>query len=699
MAIAMSEALENAVLAETARAFAAYRAGFMRGLALDPDLKVSEWADKHRVLSSESSSMPGRWRNELAPYLVEVMDCLSPSHLSREIVFMKSAQVGGSECGLNWFGLIATMSPGPMGIWLPTTDLAKAYVRTKLQPAIDATPMLHNKVVEQKSRDEKGSTTMFKKFPGGYALISGANSSAGMQMFSLRYLLKEEISEWPFDVDGRGDPDQMTDARTKAFDQNKKIFNVSTPGIKGRCRITLKFEASDQRRWYMPCPHCGDYQRLKWENLKYSEIPPFASHYVCDSCGTVIEHAHKRWMLDLGCWIKCYPGDDCPSEVIPQADIEAYKARSDGGRQPGFHINQLSSPFVHWDAAVFDYLKAKGDAKGMKVFTQQTLGEAYEESGEVPDHDLLAKRTQDYRIGSLPKGALFITGAADVQINRIEYAVYGWGIGFTRWLIDKGVLEGDPQDHEVWRKLAEVTERTYKDALGRSWPIDLFGVDTGYRTQRVYSFVRARAGGMKVLALDGRAGWGAPPIGTPTKQDIDFEGKKHGSVMLYPVGTWDLKTELYAALQKTIMGPDENGEWTVGAAHFPDACDAGYFKQITAEFLKEVERKNGLVQREWVKMKDQANEALDIAVYSAALAHHLADRLAPEDWHRLAAERAAEPESAQLALDRYWGSSLVKPEPNKAGVPETETVNESAASEAEPSWIGPARTGSWIRRN
>ncbi len=688
----MSDALEQSVLNDAGNGFAAYRAGFMRGLAPDPDMTVSEWASKHRVLSSESSSTPGRWRNELVPYLREVMDCLSPSHPSREIVFKKSAQVGGTECGINWFGLIATLSPGPMGIWLPTVDLAKAYVRTKLQPAIEATAELRGKVVEQKSRDEKGSTTMFKKFPGGFALVSGANSSAAMQMHSLRFLLKEEISEWPFDVDGRGDPDQMVDARTKSFDVNKKIFNNSTPGIKGQCRISIKYEASDQRRWLMPCPHCGAYQRMQWERLQFSEIPPFNAQYACAGCGACIEHHHKRWMLDRGVWVKYWPGEDCPPEVIAGENIAQHQARGDGGREPGFHINQLSSPFVHWDQTVFDFLKARGDSKGMKVFTQQTLGEDYEESGEVPDYELLAKRTQDYRLQSLPSGALFITGAADVQHNRIEYAVYGWGVGFTRWLIDKGVLEGDPHDQEVWRALSDVTERRYTDGRGRTWPIDLFGVDSGYLTPRVYAFVRSRAGTMKVMALDGRPGWGEAPIGTPSKRDVDFAGRKMGSVMLYPVGTWDQKTELYSALTKTIAGPDENGAWPVGCAHYPDVCDKDYFKQLTAEYLAEKPRKNGLISREWVKIKAQPNEALDIAVYAGALAHHLADRLSPEDWHRLAAERAAEVEEAQLALDKYWDAGLIKPEV-AAAVPETPAAAPPAAT-----WLDPERTQNWLRR-
>lgn len=692
--------LIDRVLRDVTRGADVCRHAFLGGLAPDADLMVSEWAAAHRVVSGEVSASPGKWSNELAPYLVEPMDCLSPTHPARDVTFKKSAQIGGTECGLNWFGLIASEAPGPMGIWLPTVEMAKAYVRTKLQPTIESTPALRKKVSEQKSRDERGSTTMFKKFPGGFALISGANSSAGLQMFSLKYLIKEELSEWPWDVEGRGDPDGLVDARTKSFDRDAKRFNISTPGLKGQCRISAKYQASDQRKWYMPCPHCGIYQVLMWDNLKHEEQSPYNAHYACAGCGVLIAHHYKKGMIAKGVWLKCYEGEDCPPLCVAPEEVAQYRARSSGGREPGFWINQLSSPFVHWDSTVAEWMNAKKDDAKKKVFWQQSLGEEWEESGEAPDQEKLVSLVETYALRTLPKEALFITAAADVQANRIEYGVYGWGVGLSRWLIDKGVIEGDPAEEEVWRKLDEVVDRRYEDAKGRIWPIDLFGVDTGYLSHRVYSWVRRHAASGKVFALDGRAGWRLPPLGTPSKRDIAFDGRKAGTVMLWPVGTWDLKSELYNALRKTLAGRDEDGLWKLGAAHFPAVCDVDFFKQLTAEYLNETPNKAGYVIKHWIKRKGQPNEAHDIAVYAAALAHHLSDSLSGDDWQNLIAKRSAAPESAQLDLSHLWGATLK--EHIAAQNPDASIAEDVAPTPAVPAsqvtqseWIGRDTSG-WL---
>jgi phage terminase large subunit GpA-like protein len=235
------------------------------GLAPDPVVTVSAWAEQSRQLSVAETPRPGKWDNSQVPYLSEPMDCMSLSEPNREVIFLGSAQVAKTQAGINAFGTIACRTPAPMLTVLPTEGEVNKYVNLKLNPAIEATPELREKVDEQKSRDEKGSTTRLKRFPGGFNQIVGANSSAGLQMVSVRVLLLEEVSEYPFDVDERGDPVDLAIARTKAFTENRKIIYVSTPAIKGSCRITAKYEAGDQRRFYVPCPHCGAFQVLKFE--------------------------------------------------------------------------------------------------------------------------------------------------------------------------------------------------------------------------------------------------------------------------------------------------------------------------------------------------------------------------------------------------------------------------------------------------
>ncbi|MGE0154796.1 MAG: phage terminase large subunit family protein [Reyranellaceae bacterium] len=639
---------------------------FAEGLRPPPVRSVAQWAEQApRIVSAESGTRwPGPWSNAIAPYLVEIMECLSLSHPAREVTFKKSAQVAGSEAGINLIANVIAENPAPVLVVLPTLDEGKKYVKLKLQPTIEATPVLRQAVREQKSRDEDGSTTFFKKFKGGFVQVTGANTSKGLQMITARVIVKEEISEWPYDVDGRGDPFDLADRACKIFEGREKKTNISTPGVvdeSGRgCRVSERYAASDQRRYYVPCPHCDGYQVLEFDRLAKED--PDRAVYSCRACGADIEHHAKRAMLAKGVWLKTYAGPTCPPQIVRAHEIEVHRARPSGNRQPGFAINVLYSPVETWQAVAQRWIAAQGNPRKLKVFYQQDLGEPWEERGEQPDHDRLheAATSLEYGWQRIPPGALFVTAAIDVQGNRLEFGVYAWGVGLTGWLIDKGIVEGDPSSPETWAGLDKVLARTYEDRHGKPWRIDLAGIDTGYQTQAVYRYVRRHAAAGKVYALDGRDGWKLPPLGTPKKQDVDFEGKRIGAIMLWPVGTWDLKSEHYWALGEMLKGPDPaTGRLPQGAIHYNDRCDPAYFKQLTAEFLKEVEvGGTGRTRKVWHKDRSTPNEALDIAVYARGLAHHLSDQLTAADWANLAATRGAPPIEVQADLARLWSPPL-----------------------------------------
>lgn len=623
-----------------ANALAVCAAAFASGIAVPPAKVVSVWAAEKRIVAEESGSPhPGKWQNDRTPYLVEPMDVMSLAHPSREVTFKKSAQVAGTEAGLNLLGQIIDETPAPTMVVLPTIDEGKAYVRVKLQPMIDATPAVKAKVREQKSRDEEGSTTAFKRFRGGYLRITGANSSRGLQMMSVRVLVREEISEWPLDVDGRGDPMDLSQHRTDAWRGREKIINISTPALVGLCRVSDKYEASDQRRYFVPCPHCGFYQPLEWKYLFFpgkdgKETPaPEQAAYQCVDCGALIEHHHKLEMIAGGKWVARFPDDP--------------------HRQPGFYLNQLYSPFVPWSDIAQTFLAGKGDPRKEKAFTQQVLGEPYEEKGDAPDSAKLLERLDPYVMGGkMPPGVLLITSAIDVQADRLEFGVWGWGIGKTSWLLDKGILLGNTALPETWRQADELLARRYIDAHGRAWPIDRLAVDAGYNTQHVYAWARGKP---NVLAVKGMPGHLAPALGTPKVMDVDLRGKKtRRGIRLWPVGTWPLKSEFYANLAKTIEGPDGYGNFKIGYVHLPQGLDEAYCKQLTAESLV-TRTVKGRVSREWVA--SGRNEALDIRVYAAAAASHLGiDRFTPSRWQSLAIERGAPPESVQRDLESLWGT-------------------------------------------
>lgn len=642
------------------------------GLTPDPVVNVAEWAQAKRMVSAEESPRPGPWDNATVPYLVEPMECASLSHPARDVVVIGSAQTAKTQVGVNALGTVIDMTPCPVLVVLPTIEESRKYNRLKLEPALNATPVLRAKVVEQKSRDEKSSTTTFKRFAGGNIALTGANSASGLQMVSVRMLILEEVAGYPLDVDGRGDPVDLALARTKAFTEFRKVLWLSTTGIEGICRITAKYEESDQRRFYVPCPHCETFQVLHFQNLKWegdldSGVKVW---FQCLAHGCIIDPQHKVGMVAKGIWLKAYAGDDAPSQAVEPQHIARHRSRSSGNRHPGFHIWQAYSPFVPWEDTVIEWLKAKDDAEKEKVFTQQALGIAWKEKGDAPDWEKLKAQLQARPRGVLPPGALILVMGVDVQGNRLEWDVWAFGIGKTRWHIDSGVLEGDTGDtgdqtgaRTVWTGLDEVMRRTWVSHNGRPFGLEMTAIDAGYNTQAVYDFVRRR--GPRVIAVKGMPGHMAPAIGTATKQDFNWKGEKiKGGVLLWPVGTWTLKSALYAAARKTLEGPGPDGQWRVGAVHLSaDVVDDTWLKQFTAEQLITHQTRKGL-EMSWEVIQGRRNERLDTAIYAAAAVAHLGiDRFTPETWARLICERGSEPERAQADLFTAIISEFVPPPP------------------------------------
>lgn len=612
------------------------------GLMPDPAIAPSAWAAENFIVP-DGPYAGEKWRPDVAPYLIEPLDCLAPDHPATRVSVRKSAQVGYTALLIGWAGSVIDVAPASMLVVMPTVDLGKGFNREKLEPAIQASRALRAKVADQKVRSGEGSTALFKRFPGGFMVLTGANSSVQLRSRTIKYALTDEIDDWPEDLDGQGDPMGMVDARQIAFHAtgNYKKLEGSTPKTKGASRIDAAFEEGDQRWYQVPCPHCGGEQKLVWDRLDWSEIPPHNARYACVHCGTLIEHRFKPQMLAAGRWVAEAPGF---------------------GRHPSFHLNALYSPFTTWDHMTAAYVAAKDNPQRLKTWWNLWLGESWEERGDTPSEDLLFERRQSYPSGRVPPGALFLTGAADVQGDRIEWAVYAWNATFGSWLIDRGIVEGDTAGDEVWRRLSAVVDRTYPDQWGKPWDLDAFGVDAGFHSSKVYAFCRRHqptaAGTRKVFALDGRPGWRLPPLGTPSTRDIDYQGKKIGSVQLWPVGTWDMKSELYGALRKTVEGPDEDGRPRPGVALFNESVDRTFFERLTAEHLETKTARSGVATKVWVLPRGKRNEDLDIAVYCRALAHHLADKLEPDDWAALAARRGGRPEDVQADLARLWAPDL-----------------------------------------
>ncbi|MEZ2137729.1 phage terminase large subunit family protein [Stenotrophomonas maltophilia] len=586
------------------------------GLTPDPLLTVSEWSDRHRILSSKASAEPGRWRTSRTPYLKAIMDCLSPMSPIERVVFMKAAQLGATEMGSNWIGYVIHHAPGPMMAVWPTVEMAKRNSKQRIDPLIEESAALAELIAPARSRDS-GNTILAKEFRGGVLVMTGANSAVGLRSMPVRYLFLDEVDGYPLDVEGEGDAISLAEARTRTF-ARRKIFIVSTPTISGASAIEREYEASDQRRYFVPCPHCQHRQWLRFEQLRWDKGAPETAAYICKACDTAISEHHKTWMLENGEW----------------------RAMAEG-KTAGFHLSSLYSPVgwrswreiaAAWEAAVN---KESGSAAAIKTFKNTELGETWVEEGEAPDWQRLVERREDYRIGSVPAGGLLLVGGADVQKDRIEASVWAFGRGKECWLIEHRVLMGDTARDAVWKRLAEMLSESWTHACGAALPLARFALDTGFATQEAYAFVRA-CRDSRVMAVKGVAR-GAALIGTPTAVDMTQGGKKlRRGIKVFAVAGGIAKLEFYNNLRKNADVEDDGLtiRYPIGFVHLPK-IDAEFIQQLCAEQLITRRDRNGYPVREWQKMRER-NEALDCYVYARAAASSAGlDRFEERHWREL----------------------------------------------------------------
>ena len=198
-------------------------ASWRDGLRPDPFLTVSEWADTHRMLAARASAEPGRYRTSRTPYMQEIMDCLSPGSPVQRVVFMKAAQVGATEAGNNWIGFVIHQAPGPMLAVQPTVELAKRNSRHRIDPLIEESPALRDRVKPARSRDA-GNTMLSKEFAGGILILTGANSAVGLRSTPARYIFLDEVDAYPASADDEGDPVTLAESRSLTFSHRRKVF-------------------------------------------------------------------------------------------------------------------------------------------------------------------------------------------------------------------------------------------------------------------------------------------------------------------------------------------------------------------------------------------------------------------------------------------------------------------------------------------
>ena len=590
-----------------------------RAWAPDPLLSVSEWADQRRVLSAKASSEHGPWRTSRTPYLRKPMDDLSATSSVQEVVMVFGAQTGKSESLNNWMGYVMDIAPGPALFVQPTIDLAKRYSKMRIAPMIEASPSLHEKVKAPRERDS-GNTQLMKEFVGGFLILGGANAASGLASMPIRYLGGDEIDRWPADVDEEGSPLAIVEARTRTFGVRKKLAWTSTPTIANRSAIWTKWEASNQQTLKLPCPHCGHRQMLSWDRISYDPKDPGMPNTLhtppvmfCEECGAAIDEDTKAWWYDPEVF-----SDDWWEAALPERQVQ------------GYHLSALYSPlgWFSWTEAAVGYEHAKDQPAALKPWTNTVLAECWNDDGEAPDWEALYSRRELYGLGTVPELVTFITCGVDVQMDRLELEVVGWGPGMESWSLDYQVLAGDTAEPAVWRELTKFVRSEFGRGDGHRLPIRMTAIDSGFRSQEVYRWVRGQAGN-RVIAVKGQEAQSSI-IGTPGRVEVMRNGKAlRGGVKIWPVGVSTAKSELYGWLRRPM--PDEGEPLPHGWCHFPQHGEE-WFRQLCAERLTNTIDRRGYNRFEWIKTRPR-NEALDCRVYARAAAALVgADRWSDERW-------------------------------------------------------------------
>lgn len=611
------------------------------GTTPPPLLSVWEWADDKRYLSSSVTSEPGQWRTDRVPYTRGIMESLSPTSAAREIWFQKGSQIAGTESGLNWVGFTIAQAPASMMIVLPDQGTAKEWSVQRLSQLTEDTEALHGLIKDTRLRDS-GNTAFSKKFPGGHLKITWSSSAKKLRSTPAANVLADEVDGFTGDVKGEGDPIALLKRRFTNYPRGK-FFGISTPTLRHLSRIEREFLNGDQRYYFVPCPHCGHFQRLTFERLKWETGQPRTVHLQCSACEAEVPERYKTQMLAAGRWVATasrpeLAGMGFAADALPV--MGPLFREMESATIVSYHLSALYSPlgWYSWAQLATDWEATRDKPDLLKVFVNTVLGETWADRGEVPDPERLWMQKEDFELGIVPPGGLVLTAAVDVQGDRLECALEARGRNRQRWGVYYEVIKGDPATDEPWNRLDELLEKNWPHASGAVMPITAMGIDTGYKPKRVYEFCRRHAqpvfgpGGAKIVharTVVPLKGGGSHTKIIENVSTIDAARQRAG-LRIVTVGTPVLKDDLYFSLR--LPRPEPGEAFPAGYCHYAYQ-EKDFYQGLCAE--TRVSR-NGKV--EWVKDPRFRNEPLDLAVYNSAMVSLIGvDRYAERHWETIEA--------------------------------------------------------------
>ena len=553
----------------------------LKEMAPPPKLSIDQWADRYRILSSKSSSEPGKWSTDRAPYQRGIMQAISDKK-TEMVVLKMGSQVGKTEIALNTLGYYIDYDPAPIMYLMPTKELAQEFASTRFMDMVRTVPRLKNKILDG---EEGRDTKKIKEFTGGYVVFTGSGSPSELASRPIRIILVDEIDRFEKGAGTEGDPFELAKQRTKNFEGSKKIVVVSTPTVKGESKIDDLFNQGTKESFYVPCPCCGSYQKFEWRNFDFE-----TNGIKCTDCGEISDEIswkknriHGEWLVEN-------------TELVDENGNVNSKIRS-------FHLNEFYSSWTRWEGMKEMFLRSKGDLESMKVFTNTVLAETFEEKQEVLEWEKIMNRSEFYYC-EVPENVNVLTCGVDVQDNRLEYEIVGWGPDEECYGIKYGVIFGNPAEDFVWNELDDILDKEYSYSNGEKIKILCACIDSGHMTDTVYAFVKTREF-RRIFAIKGVAGE-REIVSKPSRNN-------KGRIALFSVGVDSGKDTIFSRLQIEKVGAKY--------CHFPldegTGYDETYFKGLTSEKRVNVIKK-GVKKSEYKLISGRRNEPLDLRNYNLA---------------------------------------------------------------------------------
>ena len=568
-----------------------------------PALSVSDWADQYRFLSSESASEAGKYNTSRCEYQRGIQDAFSNPRI-QSIVVMSSAQIGKSTILENCLGYLIHLDPCPVMIVMPTLSMSQSFSKDRLSPMLRDTTVLTNLVADFKSRD--GNNTILEKHcAGGHITLTGANSPSSLSSRPIKTLFLDEVDRYPESAGSEGDPVNLAIKRTATF-YNRKILLTSTPTIKDKSRIEKAYNTSDKRKYFVPCPHCNKYQILIFDNIKWDKDDnnnhiPETAYYECNHCHEHLNDNDINKAVKNGDWISTLLTD---SFCIQQNEFKYLVEQTikESKNSAGFHIWEIYSPFRTLLDIVSSFLEAKKDIEQLITWINTCKGESFEDNSGKIETSTLLSRVEEYN-AEVPIDAVCLTAGVDVQKDRLEIQIIGWGSNQESWSIGYYKIFGDTADvnNQTWQDLDELLQREYKHESGASLSLSSVCIDSGYNTQAVYDFCKTKYT-KRIYCVKGSNNNTSPVVGKKSVVKYGKNGSK--TCNLFSIGVDQAKRITYFNLSR-LQGES-------GYMHFGSHCDQHYFNSLTSEKLVNV---NG---KEIFKKHYERNEVLDLTVYAYA---------------------------------------------------------------------------------